>query len=96
MNEEGFDITDSKGFHMTFENGWAISVQFGGGNYCDHSNKSFGYHGKSSTAEVMIWDNTGATKTSKIRGQHDIVTNRSTPNEVAKMIQWTAKQKKVE
>ena len=24
------------GFHMTFENGWTVSVQFGKGNYAEH------------------------------------------------------------
>ena len=28
-------ITNGKGFQMTFENGWTISVQFGWGNYHD-------------------------------------------------------------
>lgn len=28
-----FSITGSKGFHITFPNGYTISVQFGGGNY---------------------------------------------------------------
>lgn len=29
-------ITDGKGFGMSFENGWAVSVQFGYGNYADN------------------------------------------------------------
>lgn len=29
-------ITDGKGFGMRFENGWAVSVQFGYGNYADN------------------------------------------------------------
>ena len=32
----GFQICDDKGFHITFENGWTVSVQFGSGNYCDN------------------------------------------------------------
>lgn len=31
-----FQICDSKGFQMTFENGVTLSVQFGPGNYCEH------------------------------------------------------------
>lgn len=31
-----FSISNNKGFHVTFENGWTVSVQFGGGNYCDN------------------------------------------------------------
>jgi len=29
-------ITDGKGFGMSFANGWAVSVQFGYGNYADN------------------------------------------------------------
>jgi hypothetical protein len=32
-----FKSTENKGFQMTFENGWTISVQFGYGNYCDNT-----------------------------------------------------------
>lgn len=56
-----FDITDGKGFHIKFENGWTVSVQFGRGNYCDHyrSSASYGYAGKSETAEIAAWDKSG-------------------------------------
>ncbi len=29
-----------RGFHVTFDNGITVSVQFGGGNYCDNRNLS--------------------------------------------------------
>lgn len=29
-------ITRNHGFQLTFENGWTLSVQIGGGNYCDN------------------------------------------------------------
>lgn len=32
----GFHTCERKGFHVTFENGWTVSVQFGYGNYCDN------------------------------------------------------------
>lgn len=32
----GFRIISGKGFHITFANGYTVSVQFGGGNYCDN------------------------------------------------------------
>jgi hypothetical protein len=35
-----FKITTGKGFHMTFDNGWVLSVQWGPHNYCD--NRSWG------------------------------------------------------
>ena len=60
-----FAITNNKGFHITFDNGWTVSVQFGWGNYCDHHGKPYdfddltGYYGDSSTAEIAAWDTEG-------------------------------------
>ena len=34
-----FLVTRNKGFRMTFENGFAISVQWGPENYCDRKNE---------------------------------------------------------
>jgi len=55
-----FAITKNKGFHITFENGINVSVQFGGGNYCDNYDWKIAKHTciiapPSSNAEVMIW-----------------------------------------
>jgi hypothetical protein len=55
----GFKITKGQGFHISFPNGWHVSVQFGPGTYSDHYNSEFtsgasercGRDG-SSTAEV--------------------------------------------
>jgi hypothetical protein len=58
-------ITRSKGFHLTFENGYTISVQFGQGNYCD--NKYVGMNPwvdnpfrdkdcNSRDAEIAVWN----------------------------------------
>ena len=33
-----FKITEGKGFHMTFANGWTVSVQWGAGNLCPNYN----------------------------------------------------------
>jgi hypothetical protein len=41
---------DHDGFHMTFGNGFTISVMFGKRNYCDSGE---------TTAEVAVWDNNG-------------------------------------
>lgn len=57
-----FNITEGKGFQMTFENGFTISVQWGYHNYC--SNKS--YHQEvegerkerffgAESAEIAVW-----------------------------------------
>ena len=58
----GFVATGNKGFHLKFENGWTISVQWGPGNYCLRrmakplnapmlTDESW----ESTTAEVAIW-----------------------------------------
>lgn len=59
-------ICQSKGFHITFENGWTVSVQFGIGNYCenyDNSVEEFSELGNidyaSDNAEVWAWDGKG-------------------------------------
>lgn len=53
-----FKIIDAKGFHITFENEWTVSVQFGAGNYCDnYGSFEFGKSaGPSTTAEIAAWD----------------------------------------
>ena len=59
----GFKTTSRNGFHITFENGWTVSVQFGRGNYCANR-----YHDgvtdpdpipPSANAEVAAWDAKG-------------------------------------
>ena len=59
-----FESTMRKGFHMTFENGLSISVQWGAGNYCDnHFPKdrdfTFSKDASSRTAEVAVFDTKG-------------------------------------
>ena len=55
----GFISTESKGFHITFENGLAISVQWGKGNYCSNYNgdcyNMFCHGAESKTAEVAVF-----------------------------------------
>lgn len=58
-----FRITRSKGFHITFHNGWTISVQFGIDNYCGkypYNKRDFDLPCRSESwccpdAEVAIW-----------------------------------------
>jgi hypothetical protein len=58
-----FDISLNKGFHMSFENGWTASVQWGDGNYCSNRNLNAVSFGgpvpASATAEIAAWDNKG-------------------------------------
>lgn len=65
----GFCITDHKGFTMTFENGWTVSVQWGPGSYCDHCGHCGPYGDydapkradiwQSATAEIAAWNSAG-------------------------------------
>jgi len=59
--EKAFEISDNKGFHMTFENGWTVSVQLGAGNYADNYHLPFEYFKKvnsatSNKAEFWSWN----------------------------------------
>lgn len=61
VKAQGFYITGGKGFHITFPNGWTISVQFGPGNYCGNYDRDIrteteasGKDG-SATAETAYW-----------------------------------------
>jgi len=61
-----FRSCENKGIHLTFPNGWTVSIQFGAGNYCD--NYDLLLEGdriklwtekpdlESSTAEVWCWN----------------------------------------
>ena len=51
-----FLATRNKGFRMTFENGFAISVQWGVGNYCQR--KEDGEYGESMKTE--FWESTSS------------------------------------
>ena len=60
MSKAIFSTSNNKGFHMTFENGVTISVQWGPGNYSDNYDEDFRPRERrnvdSSTAEMGIWD----------------------------------------
>jgi len=57
METSGFKITSGKGFHVQFDNGFCISVQFGYGNYCHGRNtpENDKIDRESRNAEIMIW-----------------------------------------
>jgi len=82
--KSNFAATQNKGFQLTFENGYTISVQFGLGNYCESKNKPTDedFH-TSKDAEVMVWDSEG--ETIKINGID--VNGWCNTNQVAEIIQ---------
>lgn len=98
-----FKITGGSGFHITFENGWTVSVQFGPGTYTDNHDAidlladsgprtvcaATGEKG-SSTAECAVW---GPDHKMREHGDWgDTVSNRSTPTEVLELLNWAAAQ----
>ena len=50
-----FTATNNKGFQMTFENGFRISVQWGPGNYCQANGADFG-----AAMKTDFWESTSA------------------------------------
>jgi len=99
MSTKSFRITDNKGFHITFENGYTVSVQFGPGNYCDNYKAPIGKSenclcGKmgSSTAECAVWKNNEDMIAHALFGG-DMVGNRMTAEEVLELLNWAASQK---
>lgn len=88
-----FYITDGKGFHMKFANGWTASVQWGTGNYCDNrgmrysptANAEAGAKG-STTAEIAAWDAEGEWHTFGVEEVKGYVT----PDEVVAFLNMVA------
>ncbi len=83
-----FVSTFNKGFNMTFENGFGISVQWGVGNYCSRKNDgSFdesmkGEFWEATSAEIMI---TGNNK-DVVLGNGDTVAGWLSTDKVAEVI----------
>jgi hypothetical protein len=96
----GLKITNKKGFHITFENGYTVSVQFGPGNYCDNYNRAIGKDDEEcgmegcANAECAIWAKDGNMIKHRLF-DGDSVSHLSTPNEILKLLNWASKQKEV-
>ena len=96
-----FKIIMGKGFHLKFENGNTISVQFGYGNYCENNKMEemenvnlWNYERKSETAEIAVWDSNGNWITKRfIPDLDDNVKGYLSADEVAKIIAMVAKAK---
>ncbi len=57
-----FEITANQGFHITFANGWTVSVQFGRGNYCKNHRLTTPFGADvppCPNAEIAAWDRVG-------------------------------------
>jgi hypothetical protein len=87
----GFGIFSGKGFHMTFENGYTASVQFGPGNYCEHHNNGSTYDAPRKTdtwesmdAEIAAWNEEG------VWTLPDQVDGYKSPADVLRFLNWVA------
>lgn len=85
-----FNITQRKGFHMTFENGYTVSVQFGYGNYS--ANRYDCKYGEdvppSKTAEFAAWD--ANNNWVRFDGENDDVIGYITADEVLRRMNEVA------
>lgn len=83
--EHGF-----RGFWITFENGYKVSVQWGSGSYSDNHNRFDSViPNDSTTAEIAAWD-TIADEWYRPEGWDDDVKGYCTPDEVAAFINKVA------
>ena len=80
-----FEICMGKGFHITYKNGYTVSVQFGGGNYCTNRDLPIEDWDKpvppSDTAETALM-----TKDGFVKYQGDDVQGHMSPSEVLKLM----------
>ena len=77
-----FKISDQKGFQITYKNGYTVSVQFGGGNYCTNRDLPYGEEvPPSDTAETALM-----TKDGFVEYQGDDVQGHMSPSEVLKLM----------
>lgn len=95
----GFAITGGAGFHITFDNGVTVSVQFGGCTYSQHHNECAEYKGdgnglRSVDAETAVFDKDGhwLTKTYRPTADDDVFGWQS-PEQVLDLLNWASKYK---
>jgi len=91
-----FKSNQNKGFSMTFDNGYTVSVQWGPHNYCEHHNRMIGADdGRSAfdpmkqangmwpanDAEVAAWDQD--EKWVKLSNNDDVIGHQTTEEVLA-------------
>ena len=93
-----FSNSEGRGFHLTFDNKWTISVQFSGGHYCDNKERGYdlakelverGELMHSTNAEIAVWKQNGGL----IWLENDQVRGYTTADEVAKVITIVSRAK---
>ena len=92
MNRSRFEISEGKGFHMTFSNNWHISVQFGKINYCSRKGEEVNDYHTSPNAEIAVWSEP-RQKFDFVWLGNDQVRGWCTTDEVAEVISIISKAK---
>lgn len=94
-----FRITRGKGFHVSFDNGYTVSVQFGTFNYCDNRDHNIGYSATAESeaaekgcinAETAVWGPDGAMI--QFPDDSDQVQGWQTVAQVLARLNWAASQ----
>lgn len=85
-----FQTTSANGFHITFANGYTVSVQWNSGNYCEPRGDVFTdtktVARKCTQAEVAAWNDAGWVQLST----EDDVIGWQSPDEVLAIMQKVA------
>ena len=85
-----FRINDNKGFSITFDNGYTVSVQFGPGNYSSNYNLSMldnmGKPMTAALAETALLDPNGDF----VAYKDDDVQGYQTPQDVLELLNYAA------
>lgn len=100
-----FKITNGSGFHITLENGFTVSVQWGPATYSDNHDKLFSRgntdydeHNRqwgatgSTTAECAVWGPPDNAMIDHPMFDGDVVGARMTPAQVLELLSWAATQ----
>ena len=86
-----FRINDNKGFQITFDNGYTVSVQFGPGNYGSNYSASFldemGKPQQATTVETALMDPDGGF----VPYKDDDVQGYQNVNDVLELINFASK-----
>lgn len=103
IKKNKFKITDGKGFHITFANGYTVSIQIGWGNYTENykrldwsdlypkelENKKKGIYPETELAETAILD----PKDDFVNYKDESVQGYQTPEEVLETLNYASKLK---
>jgi len=90
-----FVVTENKGYHVRFANGWSVSVQWGRGNYGSNRDYPGPYGGPvpgAAHVETAVVSPTGVF-VKRRRGDSDTVQGYQTPEQVAATMVWASRKK---